>query len=76
MKLGSPRSVFSLAFDPSGALLAIGTSSGVQIWPTETGRELLTLPGQWVYAIAFNANGTVLAWGDDAGVVHLAAVPE
>jgi WD40 repeat protein len=65
----------SLAFDPSGNLLGVGTANGWQIWDVKDKKLLAQGTGQ-VYAVTFSPDGRLFAWGDANGVVHLWGVPE
>jgi WD40 repeat protein len=58
--------VLSVAFSPSGELLAAGTADGeIRIWQTTDGTPLLTCQGHtdWVWSVAFSPDGTRLASG-------------
>jgi len=58
--------VYSLAFDPTGKLLASGSADrAVKVWNVETGVRLYTLsdPTDWVYAVAWRPDGKQLAAG-------------
>ena len=64
----------SLAFDPSGQLLAIALGNTIQIWRVDTGDHLTTLETGMGYrqinSIAFSPNGQILATGDTVGVIR------
>jgi WD40 repeat protein/serine/threonine protein kinase len=66
--------VVSLAFSPTGELLAAGTANGeVRLWRTDTGRPLLTLKGHtnWVQSVAFSPAGKLLASGSTDQTVRV-----
>lgn len=68
----------SVAFDPTGQLLAIGTQEGWQIWDLAQGRKLIEHTGileHGTYAVAFSADGRAFVWGDLSGYVHIWGVP-
>jgi WD40 repeat protein len=71
-----PGLTASLAFDPSGKLLAVGTIDGWQIWDVESRQLLLQGSEAGVYAVTFSPDGWLFAWGDAAGVVHIWGVPD
>jgi WD40 repeat protein len=66
--LNLPEKVFSIAFDPTGRILAVGGSSGaVQLFDAASGKLLRTLPHPHlgnVYAIAFDPTGKLVASSD------------
>ncbi len=66
----------SLAFDPSGTLLGVGTANGWQIWNVDKGKLLLEQTGVEVYAVTFSPDGRLFAWGDGSGVVHIWGIPD
>ncbi|MEV2196232.1 Hsp70 family protein [Streptomyces phaeochromogenes] len=59
-----------LALHPDGGLLATGTDTGVRVWDTETGGEVLTVPGSVdTRVLAFSPDGLLLAlWTAEVGV--------
>jgi len=61
----------ALAFSPDGALLAVGTAGGWQIWSVGDWKLLAQGPKQATYAVTFSPDGRLLAWGNVDGVVHL-----
>lgn len=65
-----------LTFNPLGTLLAAGADDGVHVWNVETGEEVKFFPGKPTLAVTFSQDGSQLAWGDWAGVIHLAGLPE
>jgi len=66
------RFVYTFAFNPSGDLLAIGAGDGLHLWSVATGEEVMSFPGEEVFAVRFSQDGSLLAWGDWPGSVHLA----
>jgi WD40 repeat protein len=61
----------SLAFNPSGTLLGVGTANGWQIWGVEKHELLAEGAVTGVYAVTFSPDGRLFAWGDASGVVHI-----
>lgn len=61
----------SLAFDPSGTLLGVGTANGWQIWDVNNKTLLAEGKDVEVYAVTFSPDGRLFAWGDSNGVVHI-----
>jgi len=63
------QSSFALTFNPDGTLLAAVVGKGVEIWETNTGRlvKSLPLPGNHTtnFAVSFSPNGHSLAAGSD-----------
>jgi len=66
----------SLAFDPSGTLLGVGTANGWQIWDVNEKKLVAEGTGVEVYAVAFSPDGRLFAWGDLSGVVHVWGIPD
>lgn len=66
----------SLAFNPGGELLGVGTANGWQIWNVITGELVASGTDVEVYAVAFSPDGRLFVWGDSAGEVHVWGVPE
>lgn len=67
----------SLAFDPSGNLLGVGTANGWQIWDVNNNKLLIEGKNNVeVYAVTFSSDGRLFAWGDSSGVVHVWGVPD
>jgi WD40 repeat protein len=64
----------SLAFDPSGTLLGVGSATGWQVWNVEDKQLVAQGTGIRVYAVTFSPDGRLFAWGDDNGVVHLSGL--
>ncbi len=64
-----------LVFSPDDTLLAVGTSSGWQIW-SMSDQKLLVENKRPTYAVAFSPDGRLFAWGDANGVVHVWGVKE
>jgi len=61
----------SIAFDPSGQLLAVGTQDGWQIWDVAHSTKLFEQTGAGTYTVAFSADGRAFVWGDLDGHVHI-----
>lgn len=66
----------SLAFDPSGNLLGVGTANGWQIWDVNAKKLVAERTEVEVYAVAFSPDGRLFAWGDSSGVVHVWGIPD
>lgn len=66
----------SLAFDPSGNLLGVGTANGWQIWNVKGKQFIVQGTGVEAYAVTFSPDGRLFAWGDTEGIVHLWSIPE
>jgi WD40 repeat protein len=75
--LRAETSVFSIAFDPLGQILAAGEiSATVRLWDVPTGAEmgLLTTTGgpkSFLWSVAFSPDGRFLAAGSSGGAVTL-----
>lgn len=65
----------SLAFNPGGELLGVGTVNGWQIWNVKTGEQIVSGTDAEVYAVTFSSDGRLFVWGDASGVVHVWGVP-
>jgi WD40 repeat protein len=65
----------SLAFDPSGELLGVGTANGWQMWNVKEKQLVTQGTDVRVYAVGFSPDGRLFAWGDANGVVHLWGIP-
>jgi len=68
------HSIWSLALDAGGELLATASRSGqVQLWDVECGEKLLTLRGRYeaVLALEFRRDGGALLAGTDGGRVEI-----
>jgi WD40 repeat protein len=63
----------TLAFNPSGSLLASGDIDGdVRFWDMNSGDEIAAIKqGRQTMEITFNPDGTILASGDSDGAVRL-----
>ena len=61
----------SVAFDPSGQLLAVGTQDGWQIRDVAHSKKLFEQVGAGTYTVAFSADGRAFLWGDLDGHVHI-----
>jgi len=63
----------TLAFNPSGSLLASGDIDGdVRFWDLNSGDEIAAIKqGRQTMEITFNPDGTILASGDSDGAVRL-----
>src|SRR5579864_5621595 len=71
---GHQHAVYSVAFDPQGETLAIGsTDHTVKLWEARSGKLLRTLEGhqQPVYSVAFDPHGGTLASGSGDHTVKL-----
>ncbi|GAA5077080.1 TIR domain-containing protein [Nocardia iowensis] len=71
---GAPGSVFRIAFDPSGRLLAVGGVRGtVALWDPVRCRLIRELPGHTgrVYTLAFHPRLPLLATGDTEGGLRI-----
>ena len=71
---GDTRAVFSVAFSPTSAQVAVGYSDGRVGLGDIGSRRLLALPkehGSLVKSVAFSSDGTLLASGSDEGSVVL-----
>lgn len=78
MVLSAPlpnSSAADVIFNPTGELLAVGTSGGWQIWSVADGKLLLENNAP-TYAVAFSPDSRLFAWGDTKGVVHIWGVKE
>lgn len=76
--LPTPHRLTSIAFDPTGELLAAGDASGaVSIWDVDTQQLLTRFTGhtQLVSGIAFNADGRYLATVGEDGLAKVWTVP-
>jgi WD40 repeat protein len=71
----SPGPLAGLVFSPDGALLAVGTASGWQVWSVED-KYLLIEGERAAFAVAFSPDGRLFAWGDVMGTVHVWGMPE
>jgi len=65
----------SMAFSPTGELLAVGTSGGWQIRSIANGK-LLIENKEPTSAVAFSPDGRLFAWSDTKGIVHIWGVKE
>ena len=66
--------VYTLAWAPDGARLALGTKNGdIQVWNTRSKILLLSADQRFgeVYALAWSPDGTYLASGGQDQTVHL-----
>lgn len=61
----------SLAFDPMGQLLAIGTVDGWQIWDINKKKMLISSSASPVYALTFSRDGHLFAYGDVNGEIQV-----
>lgn len=70
---GHQDTIWSIAFDPSGALLASGSGDDtVKLWAAPSGELLGTLRGDGrVYSVAFDPEGKTLASGSRNGTINL-----
>jgi len=68
----TPAEVYSLAFSPSGELLAAGTGDSVTLWDTAKHQTLPELRGRAraINTVAFSPKG-LLAAGGGSGVIEL-----
>jgi WD40 repeat protein len=69
-----PSPLAGLAFSPDGALLAVGTTSGWQLWSVGN-KKLLLENERATFAVTFSPDGRLFAWGDTEGDIHLWGVP-
>lgn len=68
--LNDGSEVFSLAFSPTGDVVASGTGGGqVYVYDIATGATTTLVDGSPVFALAFNPHRGGLASGDSAGEV-------
>src|SRR6266849_4056873 len=66
--------ILSVTFNPSGKLLAAGTTDGeIRLWQTTDGTPLLTCQGHtdWVWSVVFSPDGTILASGSQDKTIRL-----
>jgi WD40 repeat protein len=70
--------VRSVAHDPQGTRLAVGTVSGVEMWSPEKGRRLGTFShdGRQVNDVRFFPDGRHLATACDRGIVEVWRLPD
>jgi WD40 repeat protein/DNA-binding XRE family transcriptional regulator len=71
---GHTDGIRTIAFDPSGRLLATGSEDQtIRFWDTGTGECLAVLTGHtdWVRSIAFSPDGSLLASGSEDQTVRL-----
>lgn len=61
----------SLAFNPSGMLLGVGTANGWQIWDVKNQELLAENTDAAVYAVTFSLDGKLFVSGDALGVIHI-----
>lgn len=61
----------ALTFDPSGRLLAIGTTEGWQLWDVKDKIKLMDHVGDPVLALEFSKDARLLALGDARGIVRI-----
>lgn len=78
MKLsGHRQEVLSLAFQPSGDLIATGDFHGVVIWDTRTGNKV-SLPNPLtgtITSVCFSQDGMELGAGSSDGSIRLCSMP-
>jgi WD40 repeat protein len=77
--LGHNDDVFSVAFHPSGRILASGSRDGtVKLWDLRSGKQLRTLSAYLphVYVVAFTKDGKTLAVGSGVAELDRSLNPE
>ncbi len=71
---GHKHHIYSLAFNPTGKMLASGSRDGtIKLWSLSTRKLLQTLTGHstWVNTVAFDRTGQVLASGSGDKTIKL-----
>ncbi|MCC5645178.1 hypothetical protein LC607_19980 [Nostoc sp. CHAB 5824] len=66
--------IFSVAFSPSGKLLATGDTNGeIRLYEVANSQQLLTCKGHagWVWSVSFSPDGQVLASGSNDQTIKL-----
>jgi WD40 repeat protein/serine/threonine protein kinase len=70
-ELAHKDAVMAVALSGNGQLAATGSGRGVQLWSTQTGRDLGTLTGDDVWTLAFSRDGRYLLTGARDGSARL-----
>lgn len=66
--------ILSIAFDPTGTLLATGSgNSNIQLWKVPEGKQIIDFKGHnsWVVSLAFSPDGNLLASGSNDQTIKI-----
>ena len=66
----------TLAFDRSGKILVLGTTSGIQMFDVEQSKLLAEIEMDGVTALFFSRDNRLLIAGDSQGIVHVFGIPK